>query len=414
MMTQKQYIGILGLIIALHISSQTQAQYDQVVDVSIGNRWIYSRMSRTLDYELDSTVVTDVTRIKEVIGDTIINDQDCRIISITTVHDTSITFDTEFWRVDSERFYILGKPRCFYTQFFEATGIAYDSRVFQDSSWGAAMVGGSVRVSIINWWDVYRLKQKWQTHYDGVGPDFYEYTVSVDDIGPIEEYYNYENSGAGYEETKWDYLTGASLDGSPYGTPSPPLSLEAIPGNKKVTLIWSRNIEPDISRYRIYFGQSESQMDMVDSSMSACDTTKEIVDLLNNVTYYFRITAVDSALNESGFSVRVKAIPSSQTSISTSFIQSNHPQAESIDLYNNYPNPFNSETLIKYTLPRETAVKLVIYNVLGRMIAEFVHENQGAGLYEVTWDASNSTSGIYFYSLTVGDFIVTKKMILLK
>ena len=104
-------------------------------------------------------------------------------------------------------------------------------------------------------------------------------------------------------------------------------------------------------------------------------------------------------------------------------------------LSQNYPNPFNPTTTISYTLPtsvncesaivnsvgtaRELSlqtvnVELKIYDILGREIAILVNEMQKPGNYEITWEADNYQSGIYFYKLNVGDFSQTRKMILLK
>lgn len=83
-------------------------------------------------------------------------------------------------------------------------------------------------------------------------------------------------------------------------------------------------------------------------------------------------------------------------------------------LCQNYPNPFNNVTVIKYTLPVEGLVTLVIYNAIGEKIAALIKEDKKAGNYEVKFDAGDFPSGIYFYKLQSGDFIQTRKMILLK
>ena len=88
-------------------------------------------------------------------------------------------------------------------------------------------------------------------------------------------------------------------------------------------------------------------------------------------------------------------------------------------LFQNYPNPFNPATSIKYSIPinvkRETKnVKLIVYDILGREVATLVNQQQKPGNYEVTWGASNQPSGVYFYKLNAGNFIETKKMILLR
>jgi hypothetical protein len=86
----------------------------------------------------------------------------------------------------------------------------------------------------------------------------------------------------------------------------------------------------------------------------------------------------------------------------------------SYSLSQNYPNPFNPVTNIHYEIPKNGFVKLVVFDILGREIQTLVNEKQNAGTYEVTFDGSNLSSGIYFYTLSVGDFKETKKFVLLK
>jgi len=83
-------------------------------------------------------------------------------------------------------------------------------------------------------------------------------------------------------------------------------------------------------------------------------------------------------------------------------------------LFQNYPNPFNPSTKITYTIPELSFITLKVYDVLGKEIATLVNEEKPAGNYEVEFDSSELTSGIYFYRLQAGSFVETKKMILLK
>jgi photosystem II stability/assembly factor-like uncharacterized protein len=83
-------------------------------------------------------------------------------------------------------------------------------------------------------------------------------------------------------------------------------------------------------------------------------------------------------------------------------------------LYQNYPNPFNPKTSIKYSISSSQYIKLNVYDILGKEIATLVSEKQSPGTYEVTWDASQYPSGVYFYKLETQGYKETKKMLLIK
>jgi hypothetical protein len=83
-------------------------------------------------------------------------------------------------------------------------------------------------------------------------------------------------------------------------------------------------------------------------------------------------------------------------------------------LYQNYPNPFNPVTNIGYQIAKNSTVSLKVFDLIGKEITTLVNEKQSPGIYEVTFDASNYPSGIYFYTLKTGDFKETKRMILVK
>ncbi len=90
-------------------------------------------------------------------------------------------------------------------------------------------------------------------------------------------------------------------------------------------------------------------------------------------------------------------------------------------LEQNYPNPFNPSTKIKYSIPNVTLsgvegsrVILKVFGILGNEVETLVNEDKPAGNYEVNFDASKLSSGVYFYQLQAGSFVETKKMILLR
>ena len=83
-------------------------------------------------------------------------------------------------------------------------------------------------------------------------------------------------------------------------------------------------------------------------------------------------------------------------------------------LYDNYPNPFNPSTTIKYDIPKNSFVKLVIYDILGKDVVILVNEKKTAGRYDIVWNASNYASGTYFYKLETDSYTDVKKMVLVK
>ena len=106
----------------------------------------------------------------------------------------------------------------------------------------------------------------------------------------------------------------------------------------------------------------------------------------------------------------------------------NHSLVEKFELIQNYPNPFNPITKLKFSIPtlpfnsslhqeegnRERFVTLKVYDVLGNIVATLVDEEKAAGNYEIEFDASKLSSGVYFYQLKSGALVSSKKMVLLK
>jgi hypothetical protein len=97
----------------------------------------------------------------------------------------------------------------------------------------------------------------------------------------------------------------------------------------------------------------------------------------------------------------------------------NHTIPVSYNLYQNYPNPFNPKTTISYQLPAVSDVQLIIFDISGRKIKQWSYQNQQAGSYNITWNGTNRNgnpvpSGVYIYHMVAGEFVESKKMVLLK
>ena len=117
--------------------------------------------------------------------------------------------------------------------------------------------------------------------------------------------------------------------------------------------------------------------------------------------------------NSAGNPVNV-SVPLSISSVTTLVGGSSALQPTQYSLEQNYPNPFNPSTTIRYTLPVSGRVAVRVYNILGQVVATLVDGTQNAGTYDVSFNASALSSGVYFYRIESGSFEAVKKMMLLK
>ncbi|MBU0473296.1 MAG: T9SS type A sorting domain-containing protein [Bacteroidetes bacterium] len=95
-------------------------------------------------------------------------------------------------------------------------------------------------------------------------------------------------------------------------------------------------------------------------------------------------------------------------------VDDNKLSVNSYELSQNYPNPFNPSTVISYSLEKSGMVSLKIYNILGQEVMSLVNATQNAGQYQVKFDASQLSTGLYIYRIQSGNFVDSKKMMLLK
>jgi hypothetical protein len=146
-----------------------------------------------------------------------------------------------------------------------------------------------------------------------------------------------------------------------------------------------------------------------------------VIDTTLNLSFYI----LENLTNYSIYFWRVRSILGSEVSswspvwsfevMAPSGIETGNEEIpDEYNLFPNYPNPFNPSTIINYQLPESGFVSLKVFDVLGNEVARLVGENKQSGSYEVTFDASNLPSGVYFYTLSAGDFVNTKKMLLIK
>ena len=129
-----------------------------------------------------------------------------------------------------------------------------------------------------------------------------------------------------------------------------------------------------------------------------------------------RLNAVSFSDQDNGTAVGDEGVILRTTNGGVTFIEEKEINTipTNYTLNHNYPNPFNPSTTIQYSIKERTSVELILYDILGRQVEVLVNEEQDAGYYKINFDAGRLASGIYFYRLQAGNFVETKKMILMK
>jgi len=204
-------------------------------------------------------------------------------------------------------------------------------------------------------------------------------------------------------------------------TPSPALPItlasftaEFDPNGRRVLLEWMTVTE--VNNYGFFVerrAESEANFTTVPNSFipghgttiepqyySFVDTT-----LTQPSVYYYRLRQVD--LDGS-----IHYTQSVSVNVTILAVLEREPQE--FRVHQNYPNPFNPSTQIRYEVPRPSSVLLRVYDLLGQEVATLVNEAKQPGRYEVQWNAERFSSGVYFYRLQAGDYVETKKLLLLK
>ncbi len=149
----------------------------------------------------------------------------------------------------------------------------------------------------------------------------------------------------------------------------------------------------------------------------AAGDTQEVWYALMGAKGTTKANAVDSILNHAYLMKEI--FYSDMNSVIVGVNDPENPVPQRVILHSNYPNPFNPSTTIRYELKQSSKVSLKIYNILGQEVRTLVNAQKSSGMHSVEWDGKNShgqrvTSGVYFYRLEAGDFVKTRKMVLVK
>ena len=156
------------------------------------------------------------------------------------------------------------------------------------------------------------------------------------------------------------------------------------------------------------------------SSILSCYNGNYIIPFLENGTYKIKASKIGYASCEYSEEVQIDLINNpvangiNITINLTDIEKDKNKIPEFFELIQNYPNPFNPSTKISYSIPERSNVSLKVFDLLGSEVAELIDNSMETGNYNIEFDVSNLPSGVYFYQLKAGDFIDTKKMLLLK
>ena len=123
---------------------------------------------------------------------------------------------------------------------------------------------------------------------------------------------------------------------------------------------------------------------------------------------------IDNSISSNKYYYRLKQVDFDGTFEYSNVVEVDINTVAEFSLNQNYPNPFNPSTKISFTLPQTANVKLSVFNLLGEKVAELVNEVKSSGFYEVDFNGTDLTSGMYLYRLEAGEFVSTRKMTLIK
>jgi len=171
-------------------------------------------------------------------------------------------------------------------------------------------------------------------------------------------------------------------------------------------LVWSESEGADL--YHLHVSDESDFSNLLIDEASLSDTTFSVTDDLEESTlYYWRVRASNEA-GDSEWSDVFVFTTEMAVSISTDQIP------DQFTLEQNFPNPFNPVTQIRFALTEQSDVRLTVYNMLGQRVAVLVNERKPAGWHTVTFDASELSSGIYLYQIRAGENTAIRKFTLLK
>ena len=302
---------------------------------------------------------------------------------------------------------------------YDGTGSGYDysTRVKVDSLDNIYITGRSDGISTQE--DYATIKydsngvQQWVRRYDGSEQDDEPKNLAVTNAGDVivTGYSNNSSTGRDYltieYDTKGDSLWTSRYNGTIGNGYDEASSLTFDSDNNIYVTGYSEDNSMNSDFYTIAYNSTGNKMwDKVYIGPGTGENNAKAVSLDKDGNIYVAGTSTGDTTGLDFALVKYSPVING--------IKNEIDIPRSFSLEQNYPNPFNPTTDIKYSIPDNEFVELKVYDILGRKVATIEDEEEKPGTYDVTWNAINVPSGVYFYQLEAGNFIQTKKMIVLK
>ena len=178
--------------------------------------------------------------------------------------------------------------------------------------------------------------------------------------------------------------------------------------NSQALVSWLPSMDDDFQYYNLEKDTDETFQNA--QSFNTGQNSFADSDIEDGMMYFYRVRAADYSGNWSDYSEIVQL---------STLSNDNANVAERFMLHQNFPNPFNPITTLRYDLPKDSFVIIRVFDMSGNEVKTLVNETKGAGFNSVQWNAINNqgepiSAGVYLYSIEADDFIQTRKMILLK
>jgi hypothetical protein len=177
----------------------------------------------------------------------------------------------------------------------------------------------------------------------------------------------------------------------------------AVADGRTIQLNWSTQTEKNSDKFNIERKSFSTNWESIGSVKAA---------VLSNSPKQYSFT--DRNLQSGKYQYRLKMIDNDGTFEYSKTIEAEVAVPKNFELSQNFPNPFNPNTVISYSLPSVSNVKLIVYNTLGQTVKVIENGFKNAGTYSVNFHATDLPSGTYFYKIEAGQFSQIKKMILVK